>query len=326
MPRLVRATDDQVANIYRESHALWGTGLTLAAYLGLWDEISRLPWAARHAEFLVWGEPGGPVLSSLKLYHPLVRVAGRIARATVLGAVFTPRLRRGRGHASKMLSAVLDRARLRGDPLLLLFSDIGTLFYERLGFHPLPATEQWGRIPRAAGSPAAGWEIRETSEADHDAIRRAHHASCLRRPLAVIRDEQHWEFLRARTKSFFSRLGDPELRPRSLVVSRHGRFTGYLVTVEGRGEWSVREVGAVKGDPGTMAEVFRVGAHEARSAGLGRFCGWLPPEMVPRLGEWKIDSQPRRRAVPMALPLDPALDTAPLASPRRGFFPHQDQF
>lgn len=326
MPRLARATDEQIACIYRESHALWGTGLTLDAYRALWGEISALPWAVRHAEFLVWKGSGGAVLSSLKLYRPLVRARGRTARAAVLGAVFTPRAQRGRGHASAMVSAATEAARRRGDPLVLLFSDIGTAFYERLGFRPLPATEQWGRIPRTPGPPSAEWEFRDPSRADLDEIREAHHASCLRRPLAVIRDADHWEFLWARTSSFFSRLDEPELRPRFLAGFRHGSFAGYLVTVDGRGEWSVREVEAREGDPDGMAELFRAGAREARADGLGRFCGWLPPELPPRLEGWKIESQPRRRALPMVLFLDSTLDDAAVADPSRGFLPFQDQF
>jgi len=326
MPRIERATDRQVAEIYGESHALWGTGLTLTDYRALWDEISRLPWAARHAEFLVWREPAGPVLSSLKLYRPLVRAGGRTARASVLGAVFTPRARRGQGHASSMIRAVLKTARRRGDPLVLLFSDIGVAFYERLGFLPLPATEQWGRIPRSTGPHAGRWELRDAIGTDLEEILKAHQASCLRRPVAVIRDAEHWEFLRARTASFFSRLDEPELRPRFLSLGRGGRFEGYLVTVEGRGEWSVREVGARDGDPATMAEVFGAGARRARAAGLRRFCGWLPPELPPRLEGWRIDSQPRRRALPMVRVLDPALDAARMDDRRRGFFPFQDQF
>lgn len=326
MPRLVPATDAHVATIYRESHALWGTGLTSAAYRRLWDEISRLPWAARNARFLAWVDDDGAVLSSLKLYRPLVRVGQEVSRASVLGAIFTPRVRRGRGHASAMLRAAIEEARRRGDPVALLFSDIGAGFYARLGFRALPGDEHWGRIPRASESPDPGWESRNAAETDLADIRRAHHESCSRRPLALIRDDEHWEFLLGRTRSFFLHLNDPELRPGLSVVTRGGRFAGYLVTVEGRGEWGVREVGAVDGDPSTMARVFLAGSRAARAAGLRRFCAWLPPELPRRLAGWRIESQPRLRARPMALALDPSLDFAPLMDPRRSFLSYQDQF
>jgi ribosomal protein S18 acetylase RimI-like enzyme len=326
MPRLARANDGQVAAIYRESHALWGTGLTLQAYRGLWDEISRLPWAVRHAEFLVWQGPAGEVLSSLKLYRPLVRVEGRVSRASVLGAVFTPRARRGRGHASRMLRAVLERIGRRSRAAVLLFSDIGTAFYARFGFHPLPAMEHWGPIPDVAGPQPDGWKFRDASGADLGRIREAHHASCLRRPLAVIRDEEHWEFLRARTRCFFARIDDPELRPRFLVASRRGRFAGYLVTVEGRGECSLREIGARAGDPGILAQVFRAAACEARGRGLRRFCAWLPPELALGLRDWPVSSQPRRRALPMVHVPDSSFDLKAIVDPRRSFLPYQDQF
>ena len=82
---------DTAAAIYRESHAVWGAGLTPENYSGLWDEISRTPWAQRFARFLVWADEPQQVLSSLKLYRPLVRVLGRTARTTVLSAIFTSR-------------------------------------------------------------------------------------------------------------------------------------------------------------------------------------------------------------------------------------------
>lgn len=326
MPRLVQATDDQVCSLYRESHALWGTGLTLTAYGRLWEEIRRLPWAARNARFLVWLDEGGGVLSSLKLYRPLVRVGGRTSRASVLGAVFTPRALRGRGHAATMLRSVVEQARRRGDPIVLLFSDIGSTFYERFGFRALPAQDHWGRIPRRAEALPPGHELRDARETDLPDVRRAHHEGCLRRPLAVIRDEAHWEFLLARTSGFFFHLKDPRLRPRFRVVARRGRFLGYVCAVEGRGVWSVREVGAVQGDPDAMAEVFRAGAWAARAEGQHRFFGWLPPELPPRLAGWRIEVQSRRRALPMVLTLNRSLDLAPLMDPQRAFLPYQDQF
>ena len=90
MPTLAEADRRQVLEIYRQSHSLWGIGLSPADYVALWDDISATEWARRNAEFLVWGDGSGRILSSLKLYRPRVRVLGREMRAAVLGAVFTP--------------------------------------------------------------------------------------------------------------------------------------------------------------------------------------------------------------------------------------------
>jgi predicted N-acetyltransferase YhbS len=326
MPKLVLASSKQIENIYRESHALWGAGLHLRDYTELWNEISNLPWAMRHARFMVWQDDDGQVLSSMKLYRPLIRIGGKTARASVLGAIFTPLARRRSGHASRMLQHAIRCCEKRGDRLCLLFSDIGPAFYADLGFQTLPAEEHWGRIPRTRDVSSAGWTLQPLSEPRIDSVRQAHHDSCLRRPLALIRDAEHWEFLLARTAGFFRRLRDRMIGTRISVAKQNGKFAGYLITVEGRGEWNLREVGAVDGDPDTMATILEIGARKARGEGLRRFYGWLPPELPSRLRNWDIRSQPRSRALPMLLPLSGSVRPELLQDPETAYIPYQDQF
>jgi predicted N-acetyltransferase YhbS len=326
MPRLALATTDQVEKIYKESHALWGAGLELEDYIGLWREISTLPWSRRHARFLVWLSDEGLILSSLKLYRPLLRAGRRTARAAVLGAIFTPTAIRGRGHASDMVKAVIEQCRGSGEALVLLFSDIGTAYYQTFGFIPLSAEEQWGALPRIAREVLAGWRLRPLKREDMAAIYRAHDDFIHRMPLAIIRDEDHWHFLQERSRGYFERLQDRKIRQSFRVALHDNRFAGYLMTVEGHGEWNVREVGAVGGDPGKMAIILRLGAAEARRSGLRRFYGWFPRELVELLEDWQIKNRARHRAVPMVLPLDESLDTTLLHGAQAPFIPYHDQF
>jgi predicted N-acetyltransferase YhbS len=326
MSRLALADRKQIRAIYAESHRLWGAGLSLRDYTELWYELNEVPWAKRHARFVVWLDDRGHVLSSLKIYRPRVRVGGRATRCSVLGAVFTPRARRGQGHATRMLETVIDRGRRSGERLAMLFSDIGTGYYESLGFVALPADEHWGPIPRRPGEVPGDWGVRASRPEDLAEIRDAHHASCLRRPLALLRDEDHWEFLLRRTTGFFKRLRDPAVHAHCRVVTRREQFLGYLITVEGRGDWSVREFGAVGGDPQTTASVLRAGAAHALRAGLRRFHGWIPPEIQIRLADWELKSQKRPRAIPMVLVRDSSIVPDRLADPERAFLPYLDQF
>jgi predicted N-acetyltransferase YhbS len=325
VPLLTRGRSDQLDAIYRESHALWGSGLSLEDYTGLWQDLRRTEWGRRHAGFHVWVDDWGRVLSSVKLYHPLVQVAGRTSRATVIGAVFTPAALRGRGHASDLVRAALARARDRDDRIALLFSDIGTDYYAAFGFRALPAEEDRAVLPADPGAPP-GWSLRPMSEEDRRAVRDAHHDACLTRPFAVIRDDDHWRFLDTRTTRFFERLNDPRVRPRRQVALDNGRFAGYLLTIEGRREWNVREVGAPGGDPEAMAAVLRLGASRARRDGLRGFHGWLPPEVRPHLRDWRIRTRRRRRAVPMVLALRASVDLSGVTTPERAHLPFQDQF
>lgn len=325
MSRLTIARDDQIDAIYRESHALWGSGLGFDDYRELWRDLARTAWGGKHTQFCVWVDGRGAVLSSLKLYRPQLRWQGRTGRVTVLGAVFTPTALRGRGHASDMVRAVIRQARERGDRLVLLFSDIGTSYYAALGFLPLPAEEDWGTLPRNP-RPPAGWTLRPLDDETLPQTYGAHLDYCMGRPFTMIRDDEHWRFLHVRSARFFERLQDERLRFRQQVGLHEGQFAGYLLTIEGRGEWNVREVGAVGGDAATMVAILRVGAAEARSSGLRGFYGWLPPEVRPSLRDWKMRSRERRQAVPMILPLEEAADLSGLAAPGAAYLPFQDQF
>jgi len=325
MASLTVARDDQLDSIYRESHALWGSGLLIEDYLGLWRELTDTEWARRHAGMYVWCDEAGTVLSSVKLYRPELRVGDRVCRATVIGALFTPSALRGCGHASRLVEAALAHARERGDPLALLFSDIGTDFYVRLGFRALPAEEQWGVLPTDP-RPPAGWSLRPKVASDLAAMSRAHLDLATSRPLAMIRDTHHWTFLDIRSSRFFERLNDRRLTYRQQVVLCGREFAGYLITVEGRGEWNVRELGAVEGSPETMATILRLGARQAQAAGLRGFYGWLPPGVADHLPDWGIRRRRRRRAVPMVRELDEGLDLSGLATADAAYLAFQDQF
>jgi predicted N-acetyltransferase YhbS len=323
---LAEADRRQVLEIYRQSHSLWGIGLSPNDYVALWDDISRTPWARRNAEFLVWRGPRGAVLSSLKLYRPRMRVSGRVVRAAVLGAVFTPPDQRGRGYAADLVRAVLDRARNRGDELALLFSDIGSAYYQALGFVALPAEEHWGALPRRPADLPAGWGLRPATEGDRDWIRRAHAESSERRAIAVLRDAAHWDYLELRTRAYFSRLRGGELRSTCTVLTEEGRFAGFVTAVEGRSEWTVREVAVPGGEPVQLARALRIVGAAARRAGHRRFYGWLPPELVDHLGDWKVRRGPRRRAIPMIRALAPTIELTALGALKAAYLPYLDQF
>lgn len=313
--------DAQLRAIYRESYALWGAGLTERDYVELWMEIRETPWAREHATFYVWLDDRGQLLSSLKLYRPLARIAGRTERLTVVGAIFTPRQLRRNGHATDLVRALLAG---HGERWSMLFSDIGAGYYRRLGFRELTAEEHWGNLPRGTAHAPDAPGLRELTDDDlHDAMR-AHEATYGQQPLTIVRDLEHWRFLLTRTASYFRRLGDPSVRPRASVAERDGQFLGYLLAVEGRGEWNVREVAAVDGRPETLAAILRAAAVPARAAALKRFYGWFPPGLPAALPDWSIRATPRRRAQPM---LRPPVGSPPPPEPLlSSHVPYQDQF
>jgi len=325
MGRLVPPSAPQIRSIYAESAALWGGGLSAEELEGVWNDVLATPWGGRHASYRVWTDSRGNVLSSLKIYRPLIRVGSRVVRGAVLAAIFTPRRLRRRGHASAMLRHVLDGLEAAGDPPVLLFSDIGSAFYERFGFRALPALEQWGPIPREPAARRA-LELRLMREDDLTSIREAHDAFLTDQPLAVVRDEAHWDFLFARARFFFARSARTDIRQTCSVVESGGRFVGYVIAVEGNREWSVREVGARGGETTAIADVLRRAAVAARAAGLRRFYAWLPQPVVAELGDWGMRSRLRRRMLPMVRPGVVAGGSAPGVPAWAPFLDYQDQF
>lgn len=325
MPTLSVARREQFEEVYRQSHALWGAGLTVTDYKGMWDDLQATTWGRRYFRFLVWHDEQGRVLSSLKLYRPRVRVFGREHRACAIGAVFTPSSHRRKGHAAAMLARVIEEARDTGDSPALLFSDIGTPYYEALGFQSLPAEEAVGTLSRGGARPPEGWSLRPMRADDLDRVVAVHDAWCAKRTLAVIRDRSHWEFLIERARSYFARFDGSPLDRRYRIATRDGRFAGYVISVEGDGDWELREAGAEEGDPEALACILRTAAADARAAGCRRVYGWLPREWAPLVPEWKLRFEPRLRAIPMILRLDGG-NAERFSHPEDAFFPYLDQF
>jgi predicted N-acetyltransferase YhbS len=324
-PTLRAASPDEIEAVYRESHALWGAGLSFSDYVQFWADVRETDWARDHYRHLVWVDGRGGVLSSLKLYRPQVRLGIRRVWAAGIGAVFTPVRHRRKGHAAAMLRALLDEARGRGDAFAILFTDIGTEYYARLGFRELDATESWGRLPARLKSPA-GLTLRPMTAHDLHDVRLAHDAWCGPRPFAFLRDQEQWGYLLVRAASFYRRYDGSDLAHRYRLALRDGRFCGYLVAVEGVGQWVVREAGAVDGDVDLMADILRAGGVEARAAGLQQVYGWLAPGLAPRLPEWRLRTEPRKQAIPMVAALDDALAWPHTGAGDEVFLPFLDQF
>ena len=61
-----------------------------------------------------------------------------VATAVGLANVFTPPSLRRLGHASRLISGVIDHWEAAGELVFYLLSDIGPAYYEPHGFRPLP--------------------------------------------------------------------------------------------------------------------------------------------------------------------------------------------
>ena len=143
------------------TYPIWHEGLTREAY-ARWNGAQMLtPWGQERLERFALVDGGGALLATAKRYRFDVRVGARDGWMCGFGAVFTPPDRRGHGHASALLERLLERERDDGALMAALFSEIGTPFYERLGFRAVPLDEVDVQVHRKGGGLRRCWFVPE---------------------------------------------------------------------------------------------------------------------------------------------------------------------
>src|SRR5205814_5809952 len=129
-----------------------------------------------------------------------LRLDGRDARALGIGAVFTPKSLRGRGHGAAIIRALEDAARTDGARVALLFSEIGSAFYEKLGFATVPVETVDIDVAQRAGAPAVLMRSGEDRDAEHVAA--MHEARAAGGRLALLPDADQVVYSVAKKRLF----------------------------------------------------------------------------------------------------------------------------
>src|SRR5262249_2772532 len=130
--------------------------------------------------------------------------------------------------------------------------------------------------------------LRAMTVDDLDFVAAIHDAASKVRPLAIVRDSEHWEFLLQRAATFFKRLDGTNLAQRFMIAEQLGRPIGSLVAVLAPGEWNLREVGAEDHDPETVAAILEAGAAQARAVSAKTVWGWIPRALWPSVPSWRL--------------------------------------
>ena len=132
--RVVLADGPLIEQVLDDTFPVWHEGLSREAYSKWSRGQLRTPWGREHLQRFVLLNDAGDRVASLKRYRYPVRVDGRDGWMCGIGAVLTVPAHRGAGHASRLVEEVVEQSRREGALLAGLFSEIGTAFYERLGF------------------------------------------------------------------------------------------------------------------------------------------------------------------------------------------------
>ena len=238
---LVVAEGALLDHIFDHTCPIWNEGLTRAAY-GQWNLAqAKTPWGSRHLQRFALLDEHGNLLASAKRYRHDIRLDGREGWMAGIGAVFTPVAVRGRGHASRLVEMLVARERAAGALLAGLFSEIGTPFYERLGFRVVPLDEVTVTLRLKGGSPAM--LVRSGVERDLPDIAAMHAARTAGVRFALRRDASVIHYALSK-KRLLAGLGPPGLRQVEFFVTEEGASAvAYVILSENANGWTLEEAG-----------------------------------------------------------------------------------
>jgi GNAT superfamily N-acetyltransferase len=239
--KLVPADGLLLDQILDDTSRLWSEGLTRDNY-GRWNAAQqRTPWGRRRLQRFALVDARGDWLATAKRYRYTARLAGREIQMCGIGAVFTREGRRGRGYATAIVEQLLDQERREGVPLALLFSEIGTGFYERLGFTARPLDEVTVNVTMKGGSPAM--LVRAGDDRDLPAIAAMHQVRAASAPFALMRDVPQIQFALAR-KRLLAGLGPAGRRQVEFFAAEEGASAvAYVVLSVNQYGWTLEEAG-----------------------------------------------------------------------------------
>jgi predicted N-acetyltransferase YhbS len=224
------------------TYPIWNEGLTRRAY-GQWNDAQmRTPWGRLHLSRVALTDQAGALLATAKRYRFRARLDGASADVLGIGAVFTPEPVRGRGHASRLIEALVNEAKADGASLAMLFSEIDPRFYERLGFRRVPVDQVRIAVhEKGGGTPAM--LVRGGHQSDLQSLSAMHDTRITHARFALERQPAHIEFMLAR-KRLLAGLGPPGLRHVEFhVVEEGASAVAYvMLSVDAHG-WTLTEAG-----------------------------------------------------------------------------------
>ena len=302
------------------TYGLWNEGLTERAY-GQWYRAQiRTPWGRQHLQRFALVDDAGGLLATAKRYRYHVRLDGRSGWMAGIGAVFTPPPHRGQGYASQLLERLLEMERRDGVLFAGLFSEIGTPFYERLGFAAVPIDEVTVRVDRKDGAPAM--LVRVGDDRDLPALEEMHRVRSSNVRFALDRDRSMIHYAVSK-KRMLAGLGPVGLRQVEFVVAEEGASAvAYAVLHENANGWTLEEAGDRDPSGARLGAMLQVLVAREPSAPIPLIRAWWP-QAFPVPPQLTLTDRSAARDVFMVRPL------ADIAMPENAedvFYWHSDHF
>jgi len=190
--------DSEILQVLHETYELWSAGLTKEDYYQYNTFQRNHDWGRRHLKFLALKQ-GGEIAVGCKAYQIEINSRGKNYPFLGIGALFSRRKFRGQGLGGQFMEEFIERAEAIGAAGIVLFSDIGSDFYEQYGFQELSSLDftidlalaQW-RLPKGNLCPA--FTIDELSHQHIEILHRYHQRWLSRRPFAIRRSVKYWHY------------------------------------------------------------------------------------------------------------------------------------
>jgi GNAT superfamily N-acetyltransferase len=264
--------------ITRLTYDIWNEGLSERAY-SQWNAAQmRTPWGRTHLQRLALVDVSGRLLATAKRYRYRVRLDGRVGWMSGIGAVFTPPLQRGQGYASQLIEQLLEIERKEGALLAGLFSEIGTAFYGRLGFTPVPIDEVTVRVERRKGAPAM--LVRAGDDRDLPAVEAMHQVRSSGVRFALTRDKSMIHYALSK-KRLLAGLGPLGLRQVEFVVAEEGASAvAYALLHENANGWTLEEAGDRDPSGARLGAMLQVLLAREPSAPVPVIRAWWPAALA----------------------------------------------
>jgi GNAT superfamily N-acetyltransferase len=256
------------------TYEIWNEGLTERAYSQWYRAQIRTPWGRAHLQRFALLDDAGRLLASAKRYRYRVRLDGRAGWMCGIGAVFTPPVQRGRGYASHLVERLLETERQDGVLFAGLFSEIGTAFYERLGFSAIPLDEVTVRVERRDGAPAM--LVRFGDDRDLPALEEMHRVRSGNARFALDRDRSMIHYAVSK-KRMLAGLGPSGRRQVEFVVAEEGASAvAYAVLHENANGWTLEEAGDRDPSAARLGAILQVLVAREPSAQMPLIRAWWP--------------------------------------------------
>ena len=252
------ADDDQRLAAYRNVHEFWDGGRTLEDHLA-WRLVSPQHNRARWYVGCLEEE----VVVSLGSYPVRFRLGTEQTDGIMIGAVHTIPTERGNGFAPALLGWVEDLENSRQATLSMLFTDIGTEYYARLGYLECPSWE----VRVATADLEACWQLERVDARENaEQLCRWYENSTRTDALALVRDQDYWDYVFNKQPEDLTFLAEDE----------HGEPAGYIRVRCRESGWTIQDWGLAEQTDENLTAITLAVADQAGRAGCPQLSGWMP--------------------------------------------------